>query len=161
MADETFTVTVEGPGTNISHQVNAELALRILSIGGGGESDVQGSQLSDQGRSYPSSAAPSSQESKDTTSPTSIGEFIESLHISNNYDRIAAIALFMKEEQNQPQVTKGELPDLFQKAGESAPSDLSRDLKLAISNKLMAEDTKTSGSYYVTAKGEKTLRSSE
>jgi hypothetical protein len=80
------------------------------------------------------------------------------LVINSNDERIAAIALYLREIDHQSQVTKEELPGWFQRAGEAAPANPTRDLKRAVSNKLLAEDTNTADSYYVISTGANKLR---
>ena len=90
-----------------------------------------------------------------------IGEFLADLNIDNNADRIAAIALYLKEQLDQPLISRDELPSWFQRAGETIPKNLVRDLTTAIKQKVVAEDHTSAGHYYITGTGEKKLRSTD
>lgn len=160
MADGAFKVTVQGPDINVTREVSEGLALRIVSlaIGSGSESAAPERSATTESSTSPNAVAPA--QSGQEATPESVGEFMSELNINGNSERIAAIALYLRDTKGQPQVTKEELPEWFQRAGEVAPGNLTRDLKKAISDKLLAEDTNTEDSYYVTSTGVNKLRNS-
>lgn len=156
MSDQIFKVTVKGPGTEISRDVEEKQALEILSIALGTKQEFSTESES------PSEAAEENVEgNKNTTSDLSVGEFIADLNIQSNDDRIAAIALFLEEHHDQPHFTKDELSTWFQRVGEKSPSNVPRDLNKAVKNRMIAQDTDDPDYYYVTNTGKEKLRNSE
>ncbi|MDP9200534.1 MAG: hypothetical protein M3P26_01195 [Gemmatimonadota bacterium] len=87
-----------------------------------------------------------------------IGEFISDLNVKNNAERIAAIALFMDEQQDQRLVPKEDFPSWFQRSGEAPPKNLIRDLQTAVARRLVSEDHSKAGYYFVTKTGTDLLR---
>lgn len=162
MPDKEFKLEIKGPGVNISQDLDGKQVLRVLSIafGDGSEPEINNQNLAQGGSSGGKEGAGSS-ETEATSANVSIGEFMADLQISSNIDRIAAVALYLREQLNKPQITKDDVPDWFKRAGEAAPKNLARDLSNAVRRKLIAEDPNNPGHYYVTATGEKNLRNSK
>lgn len=156
MVNQTFKVTVQGPETDISRDVSEEQALKVISIVLGTVYEpTPSSENSDD------DATESTSNNQGEKSDLSIGEFIESLKIEGNDDRIAAIALFLSETRDQHLFTKDELSGWFRAAGEKVPGNIQRDLSKATSDKIIAQDPNDSNSYYLTKTGKKKLRNSE
>lgn len=91
----------------------------------------------------------------------SFAEFLDEVAPENNFQRIAAIALYRRDYLGEDLVTRDELPRWFQKAGRPAPKNISRDIRWALKRGLVAEDPQQDDHYYVTKKGVDRLRSSE
>lgn len=156
MANQNFKVIVQGPETDISRDVSEEQALKVISI-------VLGTAYEPTPSSENSSndATESTSNNQDVKSDLSVGEFMESLKIEGNDDRITAIALFLSETRDQHLFTKDELSGWFRAAGEKVPGNIKRDLEKAVSNKTVAHDPSDSNSYYITKTGKTKLRNSE
>lgn len=148
---ETFSVRVSGPGVEVTRDVDQTTAFQVLSV-------LMG--ISPTKRSMPvRGVTPDSDEVTDTDDMT-IGEFLSELNISNNAERIAGIALFQNERQGERLVAKEDLPSLFQRSGEAPPKNLTRDLRVAITRRLVSEDHAKAGHYFVTKSGTDLLRKS-
>lgn len=90
----------------------------------------------------------------------SFSEFLDEVEPGNNFQRIAAIALYRRDYLNEDLVTRDQLPRWFQKAGRPAPKNIARDIRWALKRGLIAEDPQQDDHYYVTKKGVEELRSS-
>jgi hypothetical protein len=145
MSEKVFKVKVQGPGISIEREV-AEMALaRLLPLLLLPDSPMTPEDL------------PSSSDQR-TASNITIGEFLSDLNIRSNPERIAGIALFLREALDRETVARDELPAWFQRAGQPAPKNLIRDVKAAVAQRLIAEDHARGGEYLVTETGVRTLR---
>lgn len=91
----------------------------------------------------------------------SLAEYLDDANPGNNFERIAAVALYHREVLGQARVPRDDIPKWFQRAGRAVPKNLSRDIRYALKRGLIAEDHAEADKYYVTRKGEELLRSSE
>ena len=161
MAGEPYKITIEGPGISVTREVEEKTAFSILSIALGNKS---GSGLTEQEASISETNTgdeKSTPSSETTTNDVSIGEFMADLKIGNNVERIAAVALYLKDVQGSNRMKKDEVTDWFQKAGLVAPKNLPRDIQSAVKKRLIAEDNNDSERYFVTQTGERTLRATD
>lgn len=149
---ETYTVTISGPGLEMAKDVNQAVAFKVVGVLMGvapaGQMDGQTErelEAEDPGADI------------DHDEELTIGEFLAKLKVSNNAERIAGIALYMNEVRGERLVAKESIPGLFQRAGEAPPKNVSRDLKAAVSKKLISEDHAKNGHYFVTTTGKNLL----
>lgn len=161
MPDKEFKLRIEGPGVDVSQDLNRKQVLQVLSIafGDGSEPEINNQNLAEEHSGGDKGG--NLDEGKASSANVSIGEFMADLQVNSNTDRIAAVALYSRDQLSTPQITKDDIPDWFKKAGEAAPKNLPRDLSNAVKRRLIAEDHTDSGHYYVTATGERTLRNSK
>jgi hypothetical protein len=150
---EDYSIKLTGPGLEISRGLDQDMAFKVVAA-------LMGKSVtaaSERGWTVPRRADES--ESNDDEEIT-VGEFIGGLNVTNNAERIAAIALFTAEKQDERLVPKEDLPMWFQRSGEAPPRNLTRDLKTAIARKLVSEDHARAGYYFVTKTGTQVLRRS-
>lgn len=146
-----YEVTVKGEGVDMAKEVEEEKALAVLSILMG----VRAPALASAGnRPAPGGHAGGAGSPPDLT----IGEFVAESVVSTNPERIAAIAMYLRDYRGEPTVEQKDIPALFQQAGESPPKNPSRDMTKAVGKRLMAEDANKPGHFRVTRTGEKLVR---
>lgn len=145
MSEKAFKVAISGPGISIEREVEEGVIPRLVAILVGGTSPA-GSD------SAASSAA------RESSSGTTIAEFLADLNISGNAERIAGIALFLRDVLKRNRVRRDELAEWFQRAGEPAPRNLPRDIRSAVTQRLIAEDHARTGEYLVTETGVRALQ---
>lgn len=158
--ERTFTVTIRGDSEDdkmtFESRVDGVTMSRVMQViyaGQNGGSEVLNSDVE-----------------TDTLSrtPVSVGgrpdlsfaEFLDEVQPGNNFQRIAAIALYRRDYLGEDSVSRDELPKWFQKAGRPAPKNIARDIRWALKRGLVAEDPEQDDLYYVTKKGVDELRSS-
>lgn len=153
-----FTVEIEGPGMSVVRQTDGATVAGVVRLlfagenGNGLESMLVDKATADNGRA--AGEGPPAEEPQ-----ISIGEFLDQVGASNNFQRIAAIALYHREHLGEQFVAQRDLPGWFERAGRSAPKNLSRDVREAIKRRLIAERTEEDGQLFVTGTGEEQLRS--
>lgn len=160
MSENTFKVSIKGPGMDVEKDVSEDKALQVLSVAFSASPQAPDAHVP---RTEPEKSTPTDtkRDVQPKQSALAIGEFMSELKIDNNPERIAAIALYLKEQLDQQFITRDELPGWFQKAGEAAPKNITRDVAAAVKQRVIAEDHNNSGQYYVTGTGEKKLKSQE
>lgn len=135
-----FVIKVTGPGIDVSQKVDGPTALSTLQLLWG-PADL------------PAALPVAHQRTRGSVGQVAVGEFLSGLHVTNNPEKIAGIALYAREHLGQDRIQKAEVLDWFATAGEPAPRNLTRDLQNAISRRLIAEDHAKRGHYYVTQTG--------
>jgi hypothetical protein len=143
VSENLYKVSIQGEGISIERDAPAAILPRLLALLIG---DSSGSPTPD-GHAAPRSEA-----------KTSIAEFLTELNISSNPERIAGIALFVREILGRDRVARDELPEWFQRAGQPAPRNLIRDVKNAVAQRLITEDHARAGEYLVTESGIRAVR---
>jgi hypothetical protein len=144
MSEKPFKITVEGPGISIAREVAESVLPRLMAL-----------------LVIPDSAGvaePHIGRQGGSVSATSIGEFLSELNIRSNPERIAGVALFLRETMGRDTVSKDDLPTWFQRAGQPAPKNIHRDIKDAVAQRLIAEDHAHAGEFLVTDTGVRVLR---
>lgn len=135
-----FVIKVVGPGIDVSQKVDGPTALNTLQMLWG-PADL------------PPAVPVGHQRARRSEGKVAVGEFLSGLHATNNPEKIAGIALYVRDHLGQDRVQKAEILDWFATAGEPAPRNLTRDLQNAITKRLIAEDHAKRGYYYVTQTG--------
>lgn len=146
--DTEFVIVVTGPGVDVKKNVDGPTALHALQLLWS-PADVAPSQ-------GPIGSKPTTRRS--TGAQVAIGEFLSSLHATNNPEKIAGIALYVRDHLGQDRIQRADVLDWFATAGEGAPRNPTRDFQNAINRKLIAEDHAKRGHYYVTGTGVEHLR---
>lgn len=153
MSENIYSVKIDGPGMEFSREVNESQVLQILAVSLGQDLSSEMRQTSDAAPQMADESIVTKRKSPSVT----VGEFISTLEVSNNPERIAAIVLFLQEHHNKQLVSKDVLPEWFQRAGATVPANLSRDLGKAVKRNLIAEDHQKSYHYFVTNTGKQYL----
>lgn len=149
---DAYTVKVSGPGLEMTQDVDQGLARRVVGVLMGWATGT----TAERQRTEPKAGV----ENNVLGTDVAIGEFISDLNITNNAERIAAIALYMSEQCGERLVAREVFPAWFQRSGEAPPKNFVRDLKTAVSRKLVSEDHSRAGYYFVTKTGIDRLRGS-
>lgn len=154
-----FTVEIDGPGMSVTRQTDGATVagvVRLLFAGenGSGLESVLVDKATAGNGEVTAHNAPAEEPQ------ISIGEFLDQVGATNNFQRIAAIALYHREYLGERFVEQQDLPTWFERAGRSAPKNLSRDVREATKRRLIAERTEEEGQLFVTGTGEEQLRSS-
>lgn len=159
MTDGDYKITIEGPETKVSRAVDEEVANSILTqlLGGGSPFTSTGQGTSTKNTREGNKESESSQ----TPNSVPVNEFMAGLNIDNNVDRIAAVALYLRDQLGQRSMNKDEIANWFQKSGQAAPKNLPRDIQSAVKKNLIAEDNNEGGQYFVTNTGENALRNTD
>lgn len=123
---ETYFLRLTGPGIDVGRTVDEGTALRVVSLAM--SSRVMGSSKSstDQLQSH-------------GLESTTVAEFLAQTSASNNAERIAAIALYLRDHLKREALPREEVLLWFQKAGLQPPRNVSRDVTKAIQAGLIIE----------------------
>lgn len=141
--DSPYSVKLSGPGLELTKAVDQHVALRVLEVVMGDVNTVP---------TRPGGLQPGRE---DIRPETTIGEFLAGLTLRNNQDRIAGIALYLRDHLGEIRVPRDDFPIWFQRAGEPAPKNPIRDLNRTVAKKLIAEDHERPGEFFITSTGEK------
>lgn len=157
-----YDVKIEGGGLTLERQVSEAEVAKILGIllgSGDGTGASAGPAGLPGAASGVRDAAGTERTSVDGEPEKSIAEYMSALGVSNNPQRLAAIALYHRDVLSKGRIHKDDFPKWFEKAGRSAPANLSRDLKKAVKRNLVAESESEEDHYYPTNGAEETLLS--
>lgn len=149
---EDFTVSIKGDGVTIEKSVPPRVARQMINlIMGGTDSDEP---VSRQEELVSRTGAPaSSHPPRSVARRTSLREFLEEAQATRNPDKITAIAEYLALHEQVELFTRDDIKGRYRLAGEAAPANFPRDFGSAVRNGWIAEDSKSSGSFYVTSKG--------
>jgi len=146
-------VTVSGVGITIEREIPEDQALGVISILMGGDAargpaagntPITGTQLS----GVTASLGPG-----DLT----IGEYIESVGARTNSAKIVAIGAFLIDRHGVETFSRNDVKGQFQRAGEPAPGNFTRDFSVAVNKKLLAPAHGASDAFFVTKSGRTAL----
>ena len=146
-SENTFKVTIEGPGLSITREVDANALTRVLQVILG--SNGNGGALED--RSVEAHGLPSSPD-------VSLREFLTNCSAKRHPDKIVAIGHYIEAHEGQAGFSKDDIKARFRSAGEAPPGNFPRDFALALKNGWIAKDTKNSGQLYVTRSGQEAIQ---
>lgn len=154
MSEQEYTVKVRGPGLAFDRSIDETTALSIVAaVMGGRAVRIDGKQKAAEGPETETEA-----ENAASAEQVTIGEFLAPLNTPGNAERIAGILFFALEHLGQARVPVANLLEWFQRAGESPPKNLRRDVRKAVRKGLISEDTKHDDEYFVTKTGIQVLR---
>lgn len=150
-----YRVQLEGEGVMIERQVSDEIGQRIALLILAGVSDTKAAA------SHPTQvstlAGDVQPEQQSPRVRMSAREFLEQYEPKRGPDKVATLASYLKEHDNKPVVTTGDIRKAFEDAAEPIPSNLPRDIKWAVSAGWLAPSTEQKGSYYVTRSGDEAV----
>jgi hypothetical protein len=149
MGKAKINLKLDGQGISVEKEIDEEQLVEIMSL-------IFSSNTVDS-----TNGKKSKKEKKSETRLTSISEFISSVDVNKNSERIAAIVLYHADILDESSIEKEDIPSWFTKAGLSAPKNLPRDIKTAIKENLIAEVHDKKGVYYITNTGKDKLKIKE
>ncbi len=150
MAEDEFTISVQGPGVSVEQKVTREVANRAVLLVLGG--------VTPRTADLPRGEGPAS-EGVDDPSP-SIGEFFTAHNAKRNIEKIAAIAQFLKQHSGKNSFGRSDLVAQFELASEPPPKNLSRDIDWAVKVGWIAPQSDDPDKYYVTRSGREAVQKS-
>ncbi len=122
MDEETFKITLYGPGIQVDRNISEDVVYRVLQILLQAGTEVKKRRSSQRAESELVS---------------SLNRFFRRHRPGNNAERIAAVVAFI-ERLDERATRREEIPDWLVMAGESVPSNLSRDVSMAIDRSWIA-----------------------
>ena len=134
-----FTVKVSGPGVAIQKEVSADVASRITAL-----------VIADP-EAVPD--VPTRGIASAPHTPISPREFLLKHRASDNVEKIATIAEYLKTHRSKDYFDRQALVEAFQEAKEPVPKNLPRDLSKTIERGWIAQKPGDRSSYYLTGKG--------
>jgi hypothetical protein len=149
--EELYKVSIKGVGVTIEKSVPARVARQMINaiMGDAAPYEPVSSQEMPVARNpLGTGYAPAAGGHK-----TSLREFLDESRASRNPDKITAIAQYIFVHEGADLFTRNDIKGRFRTAGEAAPANFTRDFTWAVKNGWVAEDAKSSGSFYVTKKG--------
>ncbi len=147
MADDDYRVTLSGPGVSLDKAVSQQVALAILQMALGGGTGPSGPVVAE---------TPTGAERREPR--LSLREFLDAAAARSNPEKIAVFAGYLRDHLLQDDFSREEVKSCFRSAGEPLPGNFARDFQLAVQNGWVAEDHGKPGRYYITRKGDETVR---
>lgn len=143
-------LSIEGSGLKFEREIPDAVVLKILKLvltGGGAQGDD--SQV-DEDR--PDSA--------NTARREALAEYYRRVAPKKNPQRLTVIATYLEQTLGRSSFTPEDLRGQFRHVGESAPANLPRDFRDAVTEGWIAENHDSPGQYYVTQSGRDAVASS-
>jgi hypothetical protein len=150
--EEHFTVSIKGDGVTVEKSVPAHVARQMISLIMGGTVSYEPLPR-EEAPIFTNDAAGLAHSSRPGSRRTSLREFLEETQATRHPDKITAIAQYLALHEKADLFTRDEIKGRYRSAGEAAPANFPRDFGWAVRNGWIAEDSKSSGSFYVTSKG--------
>jgi hypothetical protein len=150
--EEHFMVSIKGDGVTVEKSVPAHVARQMIALIMGGAVSYEPVSREETSVST-NGAAGLAHSSRPGSRRTSLREFLEETQATRHPDKITAIAEYLALHERVDLFTKDEIRGRYRSAGEAAPANFPRDFAWAVRNGWIAEDSKSSGSFYVTSKG--------
>jgi hypothetical protein len=143
MSEETYHLSLKGPGITINKNVDARIAAAIAHMTLGGLADEESRNPSE-----PKIALNSER-------PLSLREFLQRVASSGGiHVKIAAVGRFMRDYEKLDDFGREDIRSRFRSAGEPQPANFPRDFQKAIRAGWIAEDPQNKGRFYVTRTGD-------
>lgn len=151
--EDIYTVSIKGNGVTIEKTVPAQVARQMINVIMGGAAASE-DFLSQRGASVSRKGTDGVDLSLASGSRrTSLREFLEESEAKRNPDKIISIAEYLLQYEKVELFTKEVIKSRFRLAGEAAPANFPRDFTWAVKNGWIAEDSNSTGSFYVTQRG--------
>ena len=147
-----FVVKVEGPGVNIERKVPSGFAKKVILALLDENSSLLDSSPGDQETQKITPEAKQSTSAEENPE-LSIREFFDKHKPKRNVDKIATIALYLREHQEKDRFSKEDIPYWFEKAAEPVPKNIPRDIKWAVKNGWVSATNGDNELYYLTTTG--------
>ena len=140
----TYKLSLKGKGITVEQDVPADVARDIIAVVMGGGAGTRGPRPT-----APSAGAPR------TAAGVSVREFIDESGAQRNPQIVTAIGLYLMDHEGQERFTRSEVKNKFSQAGEPTPSNIGRDVALAVSSSWIAENPRNQ--FYVTDTGRRAI----
>jgi hypothetical protein len=140
----TYKLSLKGKGITVDQDVPADVARDIIALIMGGGPQLRGPRATTPAASSPRSSA-----------GVSIREFIDASGAKRNPQIVTAIGLYLMDHDGQERFTRTEVRNKFSQAGEPTPSNIGRDVALAVSSGWIAENPRNQ--FYVTDTGRRAI----
>lgn len=151
-SEPSYALTLDGNGIVVTRDIPESVARTVIALVMGGGVTTPSIPMT------PGVPAAGYQAPVGAGVAQSVREFLDGTDAKRNPDKIVAIASYLKS-QGQLSFSRDEVKQQFPKAGEAIPGNYARDFALAVSTGWIAEHGNT-GSFYITAKGEKAVTGS-
>ena len=159
MSDETYKVSIKGPGLALEQQVPKAISdqLVVLLLTGNPPrvgAPIAATPAAGGGRSNPPAAA--GDMTIATDQDLSIREYLDATNAKRALDKITAIGAYLAQG-GKPDFTKADLVSSFEAASESVPKNLGRDLRWTSKAGWIAARTGKRDTWYVTKSGHEAI----
>lgn len=150
-----YEIEIKGEGLTLNREIPETKVTEILGILLGpnrGEGAVSTSSAQVSGSTGVHGTAQTDAESSgnDGEPVKSIAQFMNEVGANNNFQKLAAIALYHDMYLGKNTVRRDKFPEWFEKAGLSVPKNLPRDIRNSVKRTLIAESTSEENRYYAT-----------
>lgn len=145
-AGPTYKLSLKGKGITVEQDVPADVARDIIALVMGGGPEFRRPRTT-----TPTATAGSPRSS----AGVSIREFIDESGAKRNPQIVTAIGLYLMDHDGQERFTRSEVKNKFSQAGEPTPSNIGRDVTLAVSSGWIAENPRNQ--FYVTDTGRRAI----
>lgn len=142
-----FELTINGPDLSFHREIDEEGLGRVMAA----------LLLKNEHTGFVTPGAAPPTEQVATRPKVSIGEFMRESGTRSNAERIAAIALYLRDFVGQETFRREDLAPWFKKAGFPVPKNVWRDVTKAVKQRMIAEDHSDKGAFYLTQTGEEHL----
>lgn len=143
--EEGFKVRLEGPGLTIDREISKAVADQIVLVLVTGQAPVAPrGGVGNPARHH----APAHQHGD-----LSIREFLDECEAKRCPDKIAAIGVYLADNESRPDFKRDDLVQQFEAAHEPVPKNLSRDIKWTARAGWIAPRSGSKDTYYVTKSG--------
>jgi hypothetical protein len=139
-----YRLTLKGHGIAVERDVGEAVAASIIALvmgAAGGTLSVGGALAGLRSSQLPT-------EIGDT-----VGEFVQASGASTNFEKIAAVAVFLADRRGQATFSRADIRAQFQIAGEPNPANFPRDFQRAVANRWLAPSDSARDSFFVTNTG--------
>lgn len=137
-----YDLSLKGEGITVERRVPSDIARDIIAV-------VMGGTVAGRRDRASTSGAPG------TSLGMSIREFIDETGAKKNPQIVAAIGLYLIDHEGQERFTRSDVKARFAQAGEPTPSNIGRDVGLAVTSGWIAENPRNQ--FYVTDSGRRAI----
>lgn len=145
-----YKIKLTGPGLNVDRAISESLAQQIVVMSMGG-APIPGVT------SHGGAAAPASP--RGVTHDVSIAEYLNASQAKRSPDKIAAIAVYLRDHAGKSTFAISDLKKGFEDAAEGIPGNLPRDINWTKRLGWIAPKAGQRGAYYVTGTGAQAVAS--
>lgn len=157
MSEREYTIKIDGPGLSFEHIVNEKIAKQMMVAVLTGDNIQPNISQSNAKKFHDSSKTeelPEDSTISNAQPELSLREFLSQKEASRNPDKIAAIALYLKQYRKRNLFSKSDIIEGFEMAAEPVPANISRDLRWTLKNGWIAPKTGDNDLYYITSTGQ-------
>lgn len=158
------TVSVTGPGVNISVPVGADVMAAVIGLLFGGTPiaapavETPHAPNPHAGPSVDAEPETTDDDIEESFSDHTLGEFIDEHNPTTFPQRICTAGYYLTVVKGQTGFSREDIRSAMQKAHEEMPGNFSRDFNKAVSQRLVAENT-DAGYFYISRTGKRAVES--